>query len=95
MPAVVPTPDELRAMPAAERKRWLSRLPAREVVREVFVPRDVVRVVPKTVGVIVAGPKSGKRRYTDADVVRCPLCGAWTLGVCNTGHDVPRGLVSA
>lgn len=95
MPVLIPTPDELAAMPAVERNRWLARLPHREVVREVFVPVDVVRVIPKTVGVIVEKRKrGGYRRYTDADIVRCPMCGAWTLGVCRTGHDKPRAVAS-
>lgn len=82
-------------MPAVERNRWLARLPHRETVREVFVPVDVVRVIPKTVGVIVEKRKrGGYRRYTDADVVRCPMCGAWTLGVCRTGHAGPRAVAS-
>lgn len=95
MPVLVPTPDELAAMPREDRDRWLAKLPAREVVREVMVPVDVVRVTAKTVGVIVEKRKrGGYRRHTDADVVRCPLCGAWTLGVCRTGHDVPRVVAS-
>lgn len=84
-------------MPDEERVYWLERLPRREVVVErevpvpvpVTVPAAVVRV-KRTVGVIVDRDGAPRRRHsTDADVVRCPLCGAWTLGVCRTGHGAP------
>lgn len=95
MPVLVPTPDELAAMTKREREAWLAKLPARDVVRVVEVPVEVRVQVPKTVGVMVEKRKrGGYRRYTDADVVRCPLCGAWTLGVCRTGHTAPRSVAS-
>ena len=99
MPVLVPTPDELAAMPADKRGEWLARLPMREVVREVVVERRVPepvlvphflpgppRLVRRNVGVVVDTPATPRRHYRDSDVVRCPMCGAWTLGVCRTGH---------
>jgi hypothetical protein len=99
MPVLVPTPDELAVMPAAKRDEWLAKMPVQQVVREVVVERIVPepvlvpqwlpgppRLVPRNRGVVVDSVTAPGRPYRDSDVVRCPMCGAWTLGICRTGH---------
>lgn len=86
MPVLVPTPQELQAMPAAKRDEWLARMPVHEVPVGVPVPFPVVTKSVRTRGVVVDVVRHRRYRACDADVVRCPLCGAWTLGVCRTGH---------
>lgn len=84
MPVLVPTPDELNAMPQDKRDEWLTRLPAREVIKEVV--RKVYEPSIRNLGVVVDERRHRRGGLRDADVVRCPLCGAWTIGVCRTGH---------